>query len=56
MSNDQTDGGAIVCISSIHGLLPARSSLGYEVGKAALFNLCRQITVDYGPQATRACG
>ena len=47
-------GGAIVCISSVHGLLPARSSLGYEVGKAALFNLCRQITVDYGPQGIRA--
>jgi NAD(P)-dependent dehydrogenase (short-subunit alcohol dehydrogenase family) len=47
-------GGAIVCISSVHGLLPARNSLGYEVGKAALFNLCRQITVDYGPQGIRA--
>jgi NAD(P)-dependent dehydrogenase (short-subunit alcohol dehydrogenase family) len=47
-------GGAIVCISSVHGLLPARSSLGYEVGKSALFNLCRQITVDYGPQGIRA--
>jgi NAD(P)-dependent dehydrogenase (short-subunit alcohol dehydrogenase family) len=32
----------------------ARNSLGYEVGKAALFNLCRQVTVDYGPQGIRA--
>jgi len=50
----ETGGGALVCISSVHGLLPARNSLGYEVGKAALFNLCRQITVDYGPQGIRA--
>ena len=47
-------GGSIVCISSVHGILPARNSLGYEVGKAALFNLCRQVTVDYGPQGIRA--
>ncbi|MGH2369339.1 MAG: SDR family NAD(P)-dependent oxidoreductase [Chloroflexota bacterium] len=47
-------GGSIICISSVHGLLPARRGLGYEVGKSALFNLCRQISVDYGPQGIRA--
>jgi NAD(P)-dependent dehydrogenase (short-subunit alcohol dehydrogenase family) len=47
-------GGSVICISSVHGLLPARRSLGYEVGKAALLNLCRQITVDYAPQGIRA--
>jgi NAD(P)-dependent dehydrogenase (short-subunit alcohol dehydrogenase family) len=46
--------GSIICIASVHGLLPARRSLGYEVGKAALANLCRQITVDYAPQGIRA--
>jgi NAD(P)-dependent dehydrogenase (short-subunit alcohol dehydrogenase family) len=47
-------GGSIVCISSVHGLLPARRGLGYEVGKSALFNLCRQVSVDYAPQGIRA--
>jgi NAD(P)-dependent dehydrogenase (short-subunit alcohol dehydrogenase family) len=47
-------GGAIICIASVHGLLPARRSLGYEVGKSALANLCRQVSVDYGPQGIRA--
>jgi NAD(P)-dependent dehydrogenase (short-subunit alcohol dehydrogenase family) len=47
-------GGSIICIASVHGLLPARRSLTYEVGKSALANLCRQITVDYGPQGIRA--
>ncbi|MDQ3701399.1 MAG: SDR family oxidoreductase [Chloroflexota bacterium] len=46
--------GSIICIASVHGLLPARRSLGYEVGKSALANLCRQISVDYGPQGIRA--
>jgi NAD(P)-dependent dehydrogenase (short-subunit alcohol dehydrogenase family) len=47
-------GGSIICISSVHGLLPARNNLGYEVGKSALFNLCRQISVDYAPHGIRA--
>ena len=47
-------GGSIICIASVHGLLPARRSLGYEVGKSALANLCRQVTVDYAPQGIRA--
>ena len=46
--------GLIICIASVHGLLPARRSLTYEVGKSALANLCRQITVDFGPQGIRA--
>lgn len=47
-------GGSIICIASVHGLLPARRSITYEVGKSTLANLCRQITVDYGPQGIRA--
>ena len=47
-------GGSIICIASVHGLLPARRSFTYEVGKSALANLCRQITVDFGPQGIRA--
>ena len=50
----EAGGGAIVCISSVHGLLPARRSLGYEVGKAALLNFIREVSVDYAPQGIRA--
>ena len=50
----QAGGGSIICISSVHGLLPARRGLGYEVGKSALLNMCRQISVDYAPQGIRA--
>jgi NAD(P)-dependent dehydrogenase (short-subunit alcohol dehydrogenase family) len=47
-------GGSIICIASVHGLLPARRGLVYETGKSALANLCRQITVDYAPHGIRA--
>ena len=50
----EAGGGSIICISSVHGILPARRGLGYEVGKSALFNLCREISVDYAPQGIRA--
>ncbi|MBI2940409.1 MAG: glucose 1-dehydrogenase [Chloroflexi bacterium] len=47
-------GGSIICVASVHGLLAARRSITYEVGKSALANLCRQITVDFGPHGIRA--
>ena len=50
----KTGGGSIVCFASVHGLLTARRGLVYETGKASLANLCRQITVDFGPQGIRA--
>ena len=46
-------GGSIICIASVHGLLPARRGLVYETGKSSLSNLARQISVDYGPQGIR---
>jgi len=47
-------GGSIICISSVHGLLPATGNLTYEIGKASLLMLVKQIAVDYGPRGVRA--
>jgi NAD(P)-dependent dehydrogenase (short-subunit alcohol dehydrogenase family) len=49
----ESGGGAIVNISSVHGLLPARRSLGYETGKAGLIMLTKQVALDYGPSGIR---
>jgi NAD(P)-dependent dehydrogenase (short-subunit alcohol dehydrogenase family) len=47
-------GGAIVNISSVHGQLYARGSMLYEVGKAAVVALTKQLAVEYGPEGIRA--
>ena len=41
-------GGAIVNISSVHGILVSRKALTYETGKAAVIAMTRQMAVDYG--------
>jgi NAD(P)-dependent dehydrogenase (short-subunit alcohol dehydrogenase family) len=41
-------GGAIVNISSVHGLLVARKAILYETGKAAVIAMTKQMAVDYG--------
>lgn len=41
--------GRIVNMSSVHGLLNAPRSMIYEVGKAAVIGLTRQMAVDFGP-------
>ena len=46
-------GGSIVNISSVHGLLQARGSMLYEVGKGAVISLTRQLAVEYGPDNIR---
>ena len=46
-------GGAIVNISSVHGLLQARGAMLYEVGKGAVISLTRQLAVEYGPENVR---
>lgn len=46
-------GGAIVNISSVHGLLMAPGSMLYETGKAAVIGLTRQLAVEYGPVGIR---
>src|SRR5918999_845326 len=49
----EAGGGSIVCISSVHGILPATRGLGYEVGKGSLLNFVRQVSVDYAQHGVR---
>lgn len=49
----QNGGGAIVNISSVHGLLMAPGKLVYEAGKSAVIGLTRQLAVEYGPENIR---
>lgn len=46
-------GGAIVNISSVHGLLMAPGSLIYESGKSAVIGLTKQLAIEYGPDGIR---
>lgn len=46
-------GGAIVSISSVHGLLVAPGKMAYEVNKAGVIALTRQMATDLGPLAIR---
>jgi NAD(P)-dependent dehydrogenase (short-subunit alcohol dehydrogenase family) len=46
-------GGAMVNISSVHGLLVAPGSFVYEVVKTAVIGLTRQLAVEYGPDGIR---
>jgi NAD(P)-dependent dehydrogenase (short-subunit alcohol dehydrogenase family) len=46
-------GGAIVNMSSVHGLLAERGQLVYETLKAGVLGLTRQLAVEYGPDAIR---
>jgi NAD(P)-dependent dehydrogenase (short-subunit alcohol dehydrogenase family) len=46
-------GGAIVNISSVHGLLQAPGSLVYEAGKSAVIGVTRQMACEYGPHNIR---
>ena len=46
-------GGAIVNMSSVHGLLVEPGQLVYETLKAGVINLTRQLAVEYGPDGIR---
>ena len=46
-------GGAIVNISSVHGLLAAPRNFVYDTGKAAVIGMTRQMAVDFGPIGIR---
>ena len=46
-------GGSIVNISSVHGQLVAPSSLAYEMTKAAIIAMSRQMALDFGPIGVR---
>jgi NAD(P)-dependent dehydrogenase (short-subunit alcohol dehydrogenase family) len=49
----QAGGGAMVNMSSVHGLLNAPGSLVYETLKAGVIGLTRQLAVEYGPDGIR---
>jgi NAD(P)-dependent dehydrogenase (short-subunit alcohol dehydrogenase family) len=49
----KSGGGAIVNLSSVHGLLAAPRSLVYETLKAGVIGLTRQMAIDYGPDGIR---
>lgn len=47
-------GGSIINISSIRGLVAMRNGGAYDVAKAGIVNLSRQVTVDFGRHGIRA--
>ena len=49
----KTGGGAIVNVSSVHGLVVAPGRLVYEVGKAAVIAATRQMACEFGPIGVR---
>ncbi len=50
---EKSGGGAIVNLSSVHGLLMAANSLIYEAGKSAVIGMTRQMAIDFGPRGIR---
>ncbi len=50
---EASDGGSIVNISSVHGQLVAPSNLAYEMTKAAIIAMSRQMALDFGPIGVR---
>ena len=50
---ERSGGGAIVNLSSVHGLLMAADSLIYEAGKSAVIGITRQMAIDFGPRGIR---
>ena len=49
----QANGGSIVNISSVHGLLMAPRKLIYEAGKSAIIGITKQMAIDFGPLGIR---
>src|SRR6266516_3253832 len=49
----QAGGGAIVNLSSVHGLLAEPGQLVYETMKAGVIGITRQLAVEYGPDGIR---
>lgn len=50
---EQSGGGSIVNLSSVHGLLMAPNFLVYEAGKSAVIGMTRQMACDFGPRGIR---
>ena len=49
----ENGGGAIINISSVHGLLQAPGFLVYEASKSAVIGMTRQMAVELGPRGIR---
>ena len=49
----KVEGGSIVNISSVHGMLMAPGRLVYEAGKSAAIGMTRQMATDFGPVGIR---
>ena len=49
----ENHGGAIINISSVHGLLQAPGFLVYEASKSAVIGMTRQMAVELGPRGIR---
>jgi len=50
---EKQGGGAIVSISSVHGLMVSQGKMAYEVNKAGVIALTRQMATDLGPLGIR---
>ena len=46
-------GGNIVNLASVHGLLMAPNTFGYEAGKSAVIGATKQMAIDFGPMGIR---
>lgn len=49
----QVGGGSIVNLASVHGLLMAPNTFGYEAGKSAVIGATKQMAIDFGPMGIR---
>src|ERR687894_2930027 len=49
-------GGAIVNISSVHGRQPSSVNVDYGAAKAAMINLTKALSEEFGPQGIRVNG
>jgi len=50
------DGGTIVNISSVHGVQPSAVNVDYGAAKAAMINLTKALSEEFGPQGVRVNG
>ena len=52
----EAGGGAIVNVSSTHGVVPSAVNVDYGAAKAALINLTKALSEEFGPQGVRVNG
>jgi NAD(P)-dependent dehydrogenase (short-subunit alcohol dehydrogenase family) len=52
----EAGGGAIVNVSSTHGMVPSAVNVDYGAAKAALINLTKALSEEFGPQGVRVNG